>query len=285
MSTKKTEVPVLHHYQIADGVVAFSSTRQGGVSEGSYVAFNVNHYCGDHPAHIAENKQRLCKQLGIDESHLVYPHQTHQTEVRVIDEAFLSLSDEDRQPLLEGIDAVMTNLQGVCIAVSTADCIPVLLYDEAHHAIAAVHAGWRGTVARIVEKAIAAMQHTYQTNPHQLKAVIGPGISLKNFEVGDEVYEEFEKNDFAMSQIAARYPKNPQAAQSMVHSKSSNCEISWHLNLPRCNQMQLEGEGVQTENIHMSNICTYDHVDTFFSARRLGINSGRILTGILMLNS
>ena len=277
MSTKKTEVPVLHHYQIADGVVAFSSTRQGGVSEGSYVAFNVNHYCGDHPAHIAENKQRLCKQLGIDESHLVYPHQTHQTEVRVIDEAFLSLSDEDRQPLLEGIDAVMTNLQGVCIAVSTADCIPVLLYDEAHHAIAAVHAGWRGTVARIVEKAVAAMQHTYQTNPHQLKAVIGPGISLKNFEVGDEVYEAFAHAGFPMNEIAQQFPNSQ---LSIVNS-----QFSWHLNLPRCNQMQLEGEGVQTENIHMSNICTYDHVDTFFSARRLGINSGRILTGILMLNS
>ena len=285
MSTKKTEVPVLHHYQIADGVVAFSSTRQGGVSEGNYAAFNVNHYCGDHPAHIAENKQRLCKQLGIDESHLVYPHQTHQTEVRVIDEAFLSLSDEDRQPLLEGIDAVMTNLQGVCIAVSTADCIPVLLYDEAHHAIAAVHAGWRGTVARIVEKAVAAMQHTYQTNPHQLKAVIGPGISLKNFEVGDEVYEAFAHAGFPMNEIAQQFPTTNEVQSEIVNCKLSNRKLRWHLNLPRCNQMQLEGEGVQTENIHMSNICTCDHVDTYFSARRLGINSGRILTGIFMLNS
>lgn len=275
----------MHYYSIADGVVAFSSTRYGGISEGNYAAFNVNHYCGDQMAHIVENRRLLCKVLDIDESHLIYPHQTHHTEVRVVDSDLLSLSSEERLRQLEGVDAVVTDLKGVCIAVSTADCIPVLLYDEAHHAVAAIHAGWRGTVARIVEKTVATMQRVYQTNPDQLKAVIGPGISLKNFEVGDEVYEEFEKNDFAMSQIAARYPKNPQAAQSMVHSKSSNCEISWHLNLPRCNQMQLEGEGVQTENIHMSNICTYDHVDTYFSARRLGINSGRILTGILMLNS
>lgn len=255
----------MHHYTIADGVVAFSSTRQGGVSEGNYAAFNVNYYCGDHPAHIAENKQRLCKQLGIDESHLVYPHQTHQTEVRVIDEAFLSLSDEDRQPLLEGIDAVMTNLQGVCIAVSTADCIPVLLYDEAHHAVAAIHAGWRGTVARIVEKTVATMQRVYQTNPDQLKAVIGPGICLKNFEVGDEVYAAFSDASFPMDKIAEKYDK-------------------WHIDLTACNRIQLVSAGVQKESIHMSDICTYDHVDTFFSARRLGINSGRILTGI-MLNS
>ena len=278
MSTKKTEVqPVLHHYQIADGVVAFSSTRQGGVSEGNYAAFNVNYYCGDQPAHIAENKQRLCKQLGIDESHLVYPHQTHQTEVRVINHCFLSLSAEERKLQLEGVDAVVTDFAGVCIGVSTADCIPVLLYDEAHHAVAAIHAGWRGTVARIVERTVAMMQRVYQTCPGQLKAVVGPGISLKNFEVGDEVYEAFAHAGFPMNEIAQQFPNSQ---LSIVNS-----QFSWHLNLPRCNQMQLEGEGVQTENIHMSNICTYDHVDTFFSARRLGINSGRILTGILMLNS
>lgn len=274
----------MHYYSIADGVVAFSSTRYGGISEGNYAAFNVNHYCGDQLAHIVENRRLLCKVLDIDESHLIYPHQTHHTEVRVVDSDLLSLSSEERLRQLEGVDAVVTDLKGVCIAVSTADCIPVLLYDEAHHAVAAIHAGWRGTVARIVEKTVATMQRVYQTNPNQLKAVIGPGISLKNFEVGDEVYEEFEKNDFAMSQIAARYPKNPQAAQSMVHSKSSNCKFSWHIDLPACNCQQLEHTGVKKENIHMSDICTYDHVDTFFSARRLGINSGRILTGI-MLNS
>lgn len=274
----------MHYYSIADGVVAFSSTRYGGISEGNYAAFNVNHYCGDQLAHIVENRRLLCKVLDIDESHLVYPHQTHHTELRVVDSDLLSLSSEERLRQLEGVDAVVTDLKGVCIAVSTADCIPVLLYDEAHHAVAAIHAGWRGTVARIVEKTVATMQRVYQTNPDQLKAVIGPGICLKNFEVGDEVYEEFEKNDFAMSQIAARYPKNPQAAQSMVHSKSSNCKFSWHIDLPACNRLQLVHVGVKNENIHMSDICTYDHVDTFFSARRLGINSGRILTGI-MLNS
>lgn len=256
--------PVLHYYSIADGVVAFSSTRYGGISEGNYAAFNVNHYCGDQLAHIVENRRLLCKVLDIDESHLIYPHQTHHTEVRVVDSDLLSLSSDERLRQLEGVDAVVTDLKGVCIAVSTADCIPVLLYDEAHHAVAAIHAGWRGTVARIVEKTVATMQRVYQTNPDQLKAVIGPGISLKNFEVGDEVYEEFEKNDFPMYIIATRLPK-------------------WHIDLPACNCQQLEHTGVKKENIHMSDICTYDHVDTFFSARRLGINSGRILTGIMML--
>jgi YfiH family protein len=276
--------PVLHYYSIADGVVAFSSTRYGGISEGNYAAFNVNHYCGDQLAHIVENRRLLCKVLDIDESHLVYPHQTHNTEVRVVDSDLLSLSSEERLRQLEGVDAVVTDLKGVCIAVSTADCIPVLLYDEAHHAVAAIHAGWRGTVARIVEKTVATMQRVYQTNPDQLKAVIGPGICLKNFEVGDEVYAEFEQNGFPMNEIAQQFPTTNEVQSEIVNGKLSNSKLFWHIDLPACNRLQLVHVGVKNENIHMSNICTYDHVDTFFSARRLGINSGRILTGI-MLNS
>lgn len=258
----------LHHYPIADSVVAFSTTRHGGVSEGNYAAFNINHYCGDLPAAIVENRRRLCAQLGVDERRLIYPHQTHQAEVRRIDAAFLNLDDAARQPLLEGIDAVMTDERGVCIGVSTADCIPILLYDEAHHAIAAVHAGWRGTVARIAEKTVAAMQQAYHSDPSQLRAVIGPGISLKNFEVGDEVYEAFRDAAFPMERIAQRYAKGTASR--------------WHIDLPLCNQLQLEAAGLQPLNISQSGICTYDHVSDFFSARRLGIHSGRILTAIML---
>ena len=268
----------MHYYSIADGVVAFSSTRYGGISEGNYAAFNVNHYCGDQPAHIVENRRLLCKVLDIDESHLIYPHQTHHTEVRVVDSDLLSLSSEERLRQLEGVDAVVTDLKGVCIAVSTADCIPVLLYDEAHHAVAAIHAGWRGTVARIVEKTVATIQRVYQTNPDQLKAVIGPGICLKNFEVGDEVYAEFEQNGFPMNEIAQQFPTVGGEPDNLP-----NCNLRWHIDLPACNRLQLVHVGAKNESIHMANICTYDHVDTFFSARRLGINSGRILTGIMML--
>ena len=255
--------PVLHKYQIANGVVAFSTTRHGGVSKGNYTSFNINHYCGDNLEHIAENRKRLCALLNIDDTYLVYPHQTHGVEVRRIDNRFMTLPSIERQDALEGVDAIVTDLCGVCIGVSTADCIPVLLYDEPHHAVAAIHAGWRGTVGRIVKKTVAAMCETYGTDPLQLRAVIGPGISLKNFEVGDEVYAAFSDAGFPMDRIAKKYEK-------------------WHIDLSECNRIQLITAGVQKENIHMSNICTYDHVDTFFSARRLGINSGRILTAIML---
>ena len=257
------EKPVLHFYDFGPEVKAFSTTRQGGCSEGNYGQFNINRYCGDSPEHIAQNRQALCQLLDIDDRHLLMPHQVHLTEVATIDADFLCLTADERQQRLEGVDAVMTDMSGVCVGVSTADCIPVLLYDAEKHAACAIHAGWRGTVARIVEKAVKAMTATYGTNPSNLVAQIGPGISLDSFEVGDEVYDAFAQAGFNMQSISERREK-------------------WHINLPLCNKLQLMAMGVKPEQICMSDICTYKSHDTFFSARRLGINSGRIFTAILM---
>ena len=255
--------PALHFYDFGTEVTAFSTTRLGGYSEGNYGQFNINRYCGDSPEHIAQNRQALCQLLQIDDNHLLMPHQVHLTEIATIDDDFLSLGSDGCQQLLEGVDAVMTNIPGVCIGVSTADCIPVLLYDGMHHAVCAVHAGWRGTVARIVEKAVKTMTETYGSNAADIQAQIGPGISLDSFEVGDEVYDAFAQAGFNMQSISERREK-------------------WHINLPLCNKLQLMAMGVKPEQICMSDICTYKSHDTFFSARRLGINSGRIFTAILM---
>ena len=246
--------PQLTYYDLGDHVVAFSTTRHGGCSTGNYSGFNINNYCGDETSHIVENRRSLAAVLGINDSHIIMPHQVHGTEVRRI--------DGPQQEVIEGVDAVMTDVPQLCIGVSTADCIPILLYDETHHAVCAVHAGWRGTVKRIVHAAIHAMHATYGTEPFQLKAVIGPGISLESFEVGDEVYQQFADAGFNIGQIARKYSK-------------------WHINLPLCNRLQLEEWGVK--DIYMSGICTYQQYKDYFSARRLGVNSGRIFTGIMYL--
>lgn len=255
-------IPVLHYYDFGQDVVAFSTTRQGGYSEGSYGQFNINPYCGDRAETVARNRQTLCQLLQIDDSRLLMPHQVHLTKTVTIDDDFLSLDNDDRQQRLEGVDAIMTDRVGVCIGVSTADCIPVLLYDCRHLAICAIHAGWRGTQQRIVEKAVKAMTDTYGSRASDLQAMIGPGIGLDSFEVGDEVYEAFLQAGFDMTAISEHREK-------------------WHINLPLCNKMQLMSMGVTTDHIGLSDICTYKAHDTFFSARRLGIHSGRIYTGIM----
>lgn len=270
--------PVLNYYNLSDDVKAFSTTRHGGVSEGNYASLNINEYCGDSKANTDANRLLLANELGIDANHIIMPHQTHGVESRIIGEEFATLPDGVKKMLLEGVDAVMTNIPGMCIGVSTADCIPVLLYDEEHHAAAAIHAGWRGTQAHIVHKAVQEMRMAYQTDPTKLKAVIGPGISLDNFEVGDEVYAAFEQAAFDMSAIAEeRIKRNPNA-----EDPAKAFERKWHINLPLANLQMLTHNGVDEANIINTGICTFDNTDNYFSARRLGIESGRIYTGIII---
>lgn len=197
---------------------------------------------------LGRDRERLCRMLGIDDRHLIIPHQVHSDKVLCIDNGVLSMPDAQRKEVLEGVDAVVTQMRGVCIGVSTADCIPVLLYDPATATVAAIHAGWRGTVAEIAAKTISVMIGKYGVSPSELRAVIGPGISLRNFEVGDEVYDRFAEAGFDMASVSRKYAK-------------------WHIDLWECNRQTLLGCGVKAENIHTECVCTYDNTDRLFSAR------------------
>ncbi len=251
----------LTYYPISENVTAFSTTRHGGFGKGNYAEFNVNRFCGDEEEAITGNLELLSREIAIDKSRIVMPHQTHGDKVMVIGDDFFRLSEQTRSMVLEGVDALVTNVEDVCIGVSTADCIPVLIYDKAQRAAAAVHAGWRGTVKGIAAKAVRSMQMAYSSRPEDLYAVIGPGISSDAFEVGDEVYEEFASAGMPMDRISERKDK-------------------WHIDLPECNRLQLQDVGLKHDNITMSGICTYKNCNDYFSARRLGVESGRIFNGI-----
>jgi len=257
------EAPVLAYYDIDADVAAFSTTRHGGRSVGDYGELNINPYCGDDAGCVAKNKAALANELCITDDRIILPHQVHGTEIRHIASDFLALPENTRQMVLEGVDAVMTDVACVCVGVSTADCVPILLYDKPHHAVCAIHAGWRGTVARIAERAVAAMTVHYHTAPTDLKAVIGPSISVDAFEVGDEVYERFASAGFEMEAISQKRDK-------------------WHIDLWECNRRQLAETGIRQSEINVSGICTYGNANDYFSARRLGVNSGRIYTAIML---
>ena len=246
----------IFEYSLDNRVRAFSTTRKGGVSTGNYSSFNISYYCNDRLKNVQENRNRLSLLLDIPSERIIVPRQVHLTAVQAV-------TSHTKNTDLEDIDAVITNERQLCIGISTADCVPILLYDTTKQAIGAVHAGWRGTVGKIVCKTIQKMQEHYNSFPQDLKAIIGPSISKEAFEVGDEVYDAFATAGFTMSEIAERREK-------------------WHIDLWAANFKLLVATGVKMENISVANICTYNHYDTFFSARRLGIDSGRIYTGILL---
>ena len=202
--------------------------------------------------------------------YVVQPHQVHGSVIKEVTDPFTTREE------LEGVDALITDVPGVAISVRTADCIPVLLYDPVHRAVAAVHDGWRGTVQRLSQKVIAEMYQRYGTNPAELKAVIGPGIGLESFQVGQEVVDAFASAGFPMEQILKDCgPK--------VSTSDNPMAGGLHIDLWKANQWLLEEVGVQVSNIQVTGICTYINNDRFYSARREGIKCGRIINCIKIL--
>ncbi|MDH6356226.1 peptidoglycan editing factor PgeF [Parabacteroides sp. PF5-9] len=244
----------------------FVSTIHGGVSQGSYKSLNLGAYCEDDPVAVRTNRQRLANGLSIDVEKLVVPYQVHGVNMLKIDSSFLSLSAEEQNRQLYGVDALITNQPEICIAVSTADCVPLLLYSPEKQVVAAVHAGWRGTVGQIAQKVVLQLKKQFGCDPQTLFAGIGPSICQHHFEVGEEVVDAFVAARQDMQSILSRHPKTQKA----------------HIDLWKANRLQLEEAGVPFKQIEMACLCTVCQQEDFFSARRSGLLSGRMLSGIWM---
>lgn len=244
----------------------FVTTRQGGYSEGTYSSFNCTPYSGDDEETVRKNQMLLIEGMPHKPKELVIPKQMHTTNCMLIEDIYLISSPQARKEMLNGIDAMMTHERGYCLCISTADCVPVLVYDRKRNAVAAIHAGWRGTVGRLLDKTLHAMHDRFATMPEDVIACLGPSISLDAFEVGEEVYEAFRKCGFDMSRVC-RWNRETE---------------KHHIDLWEANRIQLLEFGVPAGQIEVAGICTYTHSDEFFSARRLGIQSGRILSGIMI---
>jgi hypothetical protein len=156
------------------------------------------------------------------------------------------IAAEGRNGILAQGDALVENTPGSVVAIKTADCIPILLVDERRRAVAAVHAGWRGTASRIAAAAIGLMHERYGTNPRDLHAAIGPGIGKSCYEVGPEVMEQF------------------------------GGQGRGHLDLTAQNAQQLKESGVTPERIYASNLCTMCGIEEFHSFRRDRDAAGRM---------
>lgn len=195
---------------------------------------------------------------------VVQSHQVHDVTVAKVD------SPDTTREELEGYDALVTNVPGVCLGVRTADCIPILLYDPVNHAAASVHSGWRGTVMRIAQKSIVRMSIEYGTDAADLVALIGPGICPDCFQVGEEVAVEFRKAGFDMERIwSFRGPKT-----------EGDIRGGHHIDLFEACRLTMLECGIREENIQLHTLCTYERTDLFYSARKEGSACGRNITAI-----
>ncbi|MBR0533922.1 MAG: laccase domain-containing protein [Bacteroidales bacterium] len=203
------------------------------------------------------------------DSVLPYPvvqgHQVHDIRVAVV-ERWMTREE------LEGFDAFVTNVPGLAIGVRTADCVPVLLYDSVHRAVAAVHAGWKGTVKHISHRAIELMTDRYGCEPSGMRAVIGPAIGPDSFQVGEEVVAKFREAGFPVDEIWSFRGQGDGSPMSGGH----------HIDLFKANRWLLEEAGIPPANIAVCDVDTYTEA-SLFSARREGAACGRNINSIKLI--
>ncbi|GAB3893157.1 peptidoglycan editing factor PgeF [Larkinella knui] len=235
-------------FQPFRNVTAAESTRHGGVSPLPFASLNVGLNTADAPENVQENRRRFFASLAIDPEQVVSSHQVHQDRI-------LKVTEPGR---FEGYDALITNRPDHFLTVTVADCTPILIYDAGQKAVAAIHAGWRGTVARIVEKTVAAMQEQFGTQPADCYAYVGTCIDLCSFEVGNEVADQFDK----------------------AYKQFDPAQQKFRIDLKAANVAQLAKAGLPMGQIGISPYSTVLHNLDFYSYRAGNGTTGRMLAVI-----
>jgi polyphenol oxidase len=237
------------------------STRHGGAPHVRESSLNLANASWDSPARVNENRRRLSAALQLHEAHLITLHQVHSNRVHIIEEN----SHQWKQS--EG-DALITRGENLAIAVKTADCLPVLVADPAANVIAAIHSGWRGTLAGVLTQTVKEMKRSFGSAPENLLVAIGPGIRSCCFEVGQEVAELFDKM-FPGCDLARPISARPE---------------KFFLDLCGALRNQLNHAGVSAQNTFDMNACTCCNTREFFSYRAEGSASGRMMAVIGLRN-
>jgi polyphenol oxidase len=252
------------------------STRTGGVSDldGEKV-LNLSHMDWDEKENVAENRRRFLAAVGAKEFTLVPMKQIHSDVIQLFRKAPAQFCKGD---------ASATDRPRLLRAVQTADCVPILLVDPKNRAVAAIHAGWRGTLGRIAEKAVGRMRFEFGSRPQDLLAALGPSIGPCCYEVGAEFVPRFTAQ-FADGAECFDEPRsgeepNPLQWLNMAPPGHQPPPRNVHLDLRKANHLQLVAAGLRAQNIFVSNLCTGCRRDLFFSYRKEGALTGRLISVI-----
>ncbi len=252
------------------------STKPGGVStQDGQKLLNLGFTDWDTKENVLENRRRFQSALGATDLKLISLKQIHSDVIHLFDAAPAEVCQGD---------ASITNRPGLLLAVQTADCVPILLVDPKKRAVAAVHAGWRGTLARIVVKAVGQMQMHFNSKPADLLAAIGPSIGGCCYEVGTEVATQFLSQFLEAPEWFDEFrtgdEPNPVQWLNMMPPGHQPPPKNVLLDLRKANRVQLLGAGLRAPNIFVSDLCTACRRDLLFSYRKEGPESGRLMSVI-----
>lgn len=238
------------------------STRIGGVSKNAYSSLNLGVNTDDEKCAVLNNFKLFAEAMCTDISKMVLSHQVHSANIRTVTKADCGkgiLKDSD----IKEVDGLVTCDMGVTLSTFYADCTPVLMLDTKNRVVASVHSGWRGTVSKIVQKAVFKMRDEFNSNPSDIICVTGPSIKQCHFEVGEEVFLEFKTvfGDIAEKSTARKNKK-------------------YYIDTDALNVNSLLEAGILKENIDICPLCTFCNNDIFFSHRGDGGKTGRMCASI-----
>ena len=236
------------------------STRLGGISEGCYASLNLSFDRGDREEAVRENFRRIGAAMGVLCEDMVFSKQTHTTNVRVVTE-----DDRGKGVVRErdytDVDGLVTDVPGICLVTSYADCVPLYFVDPVRKAIGLSHSGWRGTVGKIGKKTVELMRETFGSDPGDILAPVGPSVCMDCYEVSGDVIDRVKES------FAKRF------WDQLFYRKADG---KYQLDLWKANELIFIESGISAEHIAVTNVCTHCNSDILYSHRAAGDKRGNL---------
>lgn len=253
---KEAKVPYLHFHSFdrQEWLQLTFSTRLGGVSKGYLSTLNLGWDRGEPRENVCENYRRYCASIGSKSEKLVLSDQVHETTVRYVDERDCAGTEIVKK--LKDVDGMITDIPGLVLATSYADCVPLFFCDPVKRIVASSHSGWKGTVAGIGAETIRKM-HKMGCQQEDIEVLIGPSICQKCYEISEDVAKQF----------ATAYEADEMEQILQKGRVTGEGEQKYQLDLWAANWFQLKRAGVQPEHIHLAGVCTCCNHELLFSHR------------------
>ncbi len=248
------------------GVDHFVSTRVGGRSPAPYESLNLGFHVADAAKTVLKNRERLAENIGIPLSDFTIAKQIHSGTVTIVTEGMRGCGAADVDTAVEGTDAIVTDVPRICLTVLMADCVPVLFFDPQKRVVAAVHAGWRGTVKLAARNTVDTLREKFGCKPTDMLVGIGPSIGPCHYEVGPEVISEVEET----------------FGSTDGYINDETPDGKGYFDLWEANKRQIIETGIPARNIEVAQICTYCNPHLFFSERHQKGTTGRFGAGIML---
>lgn len=246
------------------------TSRHGGVSEAPYSTLNCGLHVLDKPEHVIRNRELLAKAVGQPFDAFTYAEQVHGNEVTVVSLREKGIGRTSRESAIQAKDGFITREKGIVLCAQFADCVPLFFYDPVQQVVGLSHAGWKGTVLNISMATISLMTHTFGSQPKDIRAAIGPSIGVCCYEVDDTVATR-------VYAVLEEMNTSPEEQLRVISGKENG---KYMLNLQELNRKLLVQAGIMSSHIEVTQLCTSCRSDEFFSHRKEGGSTGRMVAWI-----